>query len=284
MSRHPFDARFAVATLLAICLGMATTFGDEPETTAELAKRERLAAMTAVIDVVTLQTTGDSPKTLSRSEHPLLRYTNPVTSQFAEGILFLWLDGKRPQAAVSPSCRDGGTIYWELTSLSDEPLRLTRDGVAVWQPKSGSRPSARLPGAPEPAATPSARLAQLRAQARRFVLREERRGGWQEGRLLTRPLYQWEDREHGIIDGALFGFAETTDPEVLLLIEARQPTGATTAEWWFAIAKMTSSPCVMSLDEQEIWNASGYWKNPRGPEDPYVEAIVGKIAPALLQR
>jgi len=284
MNRHSIDVRLTAAALLATGMWAATTCADEPQTAAESAKRERLAAMTAVIDAVVLQTTGDSPKTLPRSEHPLLRYTNPVTSQFAEGTLFLWLDGKRPIAAVSPSCRDDGGMWWELSSLSDEPLRLTRNGVAIWQPKSGSRPAALLPGAPAPAATPAARLAQLRTQARRFVLREERRGGWQEGRLLTRPLSQWEDRERGVIDGALFGFAETTDPEVLLLLEVRQPAGATTAEWWFAIAKMTSSPCVMSLDEQEIWTASGYWKNPRGPEDPYVEAAVGKIDLELLKR
>jgi len=284
MNRSLVHASLTLAALLSAGAWMAAACADEPETAAELAKRERLVAMTAVIDAVSLQTTGDSPKTLVRSEHPLLRYTNPVTSQFAEGTLFLWLDGKRPVAAVSPSCRDDGSIWWELSSLSDKPLQLTRNGAPIWQPKTGSRPSALLPGAPAPAATPAARLAQLRTQARRFVLREERRGGWQDGRLLTRPLYQWEGRERGVIDGALFGFAETTDPEVLLLIEARQPAGATTAEWWFAIAKMTSSPCVMSLDEQEIWTAPGYWKNPRGPEDPYVEAAVGKIDLELLKR
>jgi hypothetical protein len=71
---------------------------------------------------------------------------------------------------------------------------------------------------------------------------------------------------------------------LLLLIEARKPTGAKAAEWWYTVAKMTSSPCVLSLDDQEVWSGTGYWKNPRSPEDSYVEATVGKIDPALLQR
>jgi hypothetical protein len=260
--------------------------GQTPESLVaevEAAKKERLAAMTAVVDAVVLETTTGTPKALVRTEHPIVRYTNPVTSQFAEGTTFLWLDGKRPLAAVSPSLRDTGAIYWELSSLSDEPLRLTRDGAPVWLPKSVNRPSAKLPETPDPAASTAARLTQLRAQARRFRLREQRRETWQDGRLLTQPLYQWEAPDQGVIHGALFGFAETTDPEILLLFEARKISGTARAEWWFAVAKMTSSPCELSLDEQIIWMGDGYWRNPRSPEDSYVEATVGKIDPALLK-
>jgi hypothetical protein len=276
--------RDAYPAMLVSLVLTGLVIGQDREPASEDARRERLAAMTAVVDAVELQTTGTPPKTLTRSERPILRYTNPVTSAFGEGATFLWMEGTRPLAAVSPSCRDEGTVYWELTSLSDAPLTLLRDGQPVWQPKSASFPARLLPEAPAPAATPAARLTQLRAFARRFQLREERRGSWQEGRLLSQPLYRWDVAEQGIVDGALFGFAETTDPEVLLLFEARPSSSGQTAEWWYSIAKMTSSPCIMSLDEKEIWTASGYWKNPRGPTDPYVEAAVGKIDPALLRR
>lgn len=266
-----------------LLLAALTQAPEAPAADVAAAKKGRLAAMTAVVDAVVLQTTTGTPKTLVRTEHPIVRYTNPVTSQFAEGTTFLWLDGKRPLAAVSPSLRDTGVVYWELSALSDEPLQLTRDGKPVWTPKSANRPSAKLPDGPEPAATAAARLTQLRAQARRFRLREQRRETWQDGRLLTQPLYQWEAPEQGVLQGALFGFAETTDPELLLLFEARQVPGTPHAEWWFAVAKMTSSPCELSLDDQLLWTGSGYWKNPRGPEDSYVEATVGKIDPELLK-
>jgi hypothetical protein len=244
----------------------------------EQGRRERLETMKAVVDQVVLETAGESPKTLARSENPVLRYTNPVTSAFSEGALFLWLDGKRPIAAVSPSLRDNGTIWWELSSLSEEPLRLTRDGAVVWQPKSCSRKAELLKDAPSPAESAAARLTQFRAIARKFQVREERRGGWQEGRLLTQPLYRWNDDKAGVIDGALFGYAETTDPELLLMIEARRDPATREAQWYFTIAKMTSSPVTVSLNDQEIWSVGGYWKNPRAPTDPYVEAAIGKYA------
>jgi hypothetical protein len=214
------------------------------------------------------------PKELNRADHPILRYTNPVTSAFSEGILFLWLDGRRPVAAVSTSSRENGALWWELSSLADAPLQLKRAGKVVWQPPMCNRKSAAMPGAPTPAQTAAGRLIQMRAIARRFQMREMRREQWQEGRLLSQPLYRWEDPAVGVLDGALLGFAETTDPELLLLIEAKRDDPAAEALWHFAVAKMTSSPVTLSLDEKVLWTGTGYWRNPRSPQDPYVEAMI----------
>jgi hypothetical protein len=268
-----------VATLTCLLM-VASSLADEPSPDVEKGRRERLELMKGVIDAVSLETTDDPPRKLTRSENPVLRYTNPATSAFGEGALFLWLDGKRPLAAVSPSLRDNGTIWWELSSLSDAPLRLTRDGAAVWQPKSCSRKAELLKDAPAPAESAAARLTQLRSLTRKFQVREERRGGWQEGRLLTQPLYRWSDDKAGVIDGALFGYAETTDPELLLMIEARRDSATREAQWYFTLAKMTSSPVTVSLNEKEIWSVDNYWKSPRTPTDPYVEAAIGKFDPA----
>lgn len=267
--------KIIVAALICL-LTLASSFAEEPSSDVEKGRRERLEMMKGVIDEVSLETSSEPPKKLTRSENPVLRYTNPVTSAFSEGALFLWLDGKRPLAAVSPSLRDNGTIWWELTSLSDAPLRLTRDGAVVWQPKSCSRKAELLKDAPAPAESAAARLTQFRALARKFHVLEERHGGRQEGRLLTQPLYRWSDDKAGVIDGALFGYAETTDPELLLMIEARRDSATREAQWYFTLAKMTSSPMTVSLNEQEIWSVGGYWRNPRAPTDPYVEAAIGK--------
>ncbi len=192
----------------------------------------------------------------------------------------MWLDGKRPGAAISLSFRDKGAVYWELTSLSDAPLNATRGAAGVWSPHSASRKSEAIPDAPPPAATAAARLTQMRSLSRKFQVREERRGQWQDGRLLTQPLYRWEVPDANIVDGALFGYAETTDPELLLLIEARKDANVKEVRWYYLLAKMTSSPMTVSLDEKEVWSVGGYWKNPRSPEDSYVEANIGIYQPA----
>ena len=58
-----------------------------------------------------------------------------------------------------------------------------------------------------------------------------------ELRLLTQPLYRYEHKEGQVLDGALFAFAEGTDPELLLLVEARQRKDQP-AEWQYAPARM----------------------------------------------
>jgi hypothetical protein len=264
---------------LALQLGLLVVpaHSQDAKLDEDVARLERLQQMKQLVDDVSLETGEQPSKILTRMQHPVLRYTNPVTAEFGEGVLFLWLDGKRPVAAVSPSFRHREAVYWELSSLSDSPLKLTRDGLEIWSPPSCSRVSSELTGTPPPAKSAPARLTQLRALARRFQVREERRGQWQEGRLLSQPLYRWEDQAAGIVDGALFGFAETTDPEILLLIEARREPEWQEAKWFYTLGKMTSSPMTVSLDSQQIWSVGGYWKNPRTPQDPYVEAQVATI-------
>jgi hypothetical protein len=255
---------------VASCMSLAE---DRPPST-EIIRRQWLEQTEKVFAEVSLFVLTPERMELKRAEHPILRYTNPVTSAFSEGALFLWLNGRRPAAAISTSSRDNGALFWELSSLADEPLQLNRAGKVVWQPPMCNRKSAPVPRATAPGPTAAGRLIQMRAIARRFQLREMRREQWQEGRLLSQPLYRWEDPAVGILDGALFGFAETTDPELLLLIEAKRDEPAAEAVWHFAVAKMTSSPVILSLDEKELWSGTGYWRNSRTPQDPYVEAMI----------
>ena len=51
-------------------------------------------------------------------------------------------------------------------------------------------------------------------------------------------------------DGGLFAFVQGTDPEVLLLIEARGGKGP---GWHFAAARMQNSALQLKLDGREVW-------------------------------
>ena len=267
-----------LASLLTCCFlgGLAATAGAADPSAAPPTdqKPSRLTEMQARIDELELKTTGPEAHRLARSEHAILRYTNPIAGGTSQAATFLWLDGKRPAAAISLSYRPGGRIWWELTSLSDDPLELRKDMELVWKPTASSRKFERFPDSPVPAATPAARLTQLRELSRRFTVREFRREQWQDGRLLTQPLYRWSDEAAGTVDGAIFGYAETTDPELLLIIETRQTQGLSDGEWRFALAKMTSAPMIVTLADKEIYNVPGYWSSPRSPQDPYLEQSI----------
>jgi hypothetical protein len=277
--RQPFARRSA--RLAAVLIGVTSVCApslraEEPADSSSAApeRTRKFERMKELIDATVLESTDQPPKTFARSERAILHYSNPISSATAEGATFLWLDGKRPMAAVSMSFRAAGQVFWELSSLSDGPLNLTRDGSTVWIPASCSRKAERLADAEKPADSPAKRLIQMRGIARKFVMQEFRREKWQDGRLLSQPLYRWDDVDRGVLDGAVFGYAETNDPELLLQIEARREGAAGDAAWYFSFAKMTSSPVTVSLDDKEIFRAEHYWKNPRSPEDPYVEARI----------
>ena len=72
-----------------------------------------------------------------------------------------------------------------------------------------------LPGAVVPAATPAQRLRQMRNYAGEFTSDQTRRDGiTRDNRLLTQPIYRYRGAESPLINGAVFVFAQGTNPEV----------------------------------------------------------------------
>jgi hypothetical protein len=38
---------------------------------------------------------------------------------------------------------------------------------------------------------------------------------------------------------------------------------------------MTARPLEAELDDRQIWSVTGFWRNPHGPNDPYIEMSRG---------
>ena len=71
-------------------------------------------------------------------------------------------------------------------------------------------------------------------------------------RLLPTPVYRYSVPKLGVKDGALFTYVLGTDPEVLLLIEARKEGDA--ENWLIAFGRMTGYACQAMLDDKEFWS------------------------------
>ena len=54
-----------------------------------------------------------------------------------------------------------------------------------------------------------------------------------ELRLLPQPLYRYESTDPDVLDGAVFAFVTSagTDPEAILVLEARKDPGASAPKW-----------------------------------------------------
>lgn len=258
--------RVVLVSCLLLLVGTVSQ-ADEGESV----KQRRMAFIEAILDRFEVETADDSAKVLTLSAAPTLKFTNPVRSATGSGATYFWLDGARPLAAMSASIRDNGKAFREMSLLQDIPLRATRDGKLVWNPKTVAKPWKIVPDTARPAKTEPQRLIQMRGIVRRFEMNIVK-GDMESGSLrgLSKPIYRYSEPDDGILDAAVFAFVESTDPEALLVLEAHGDDAG--GAWRYTIARMTSRPSEVLLDQREIWSTKAYWKNPRSKDDPYSEA------------
>jgi hypothetical protein len=220
----------------------------------------------------------DGQETLEIQPEAALHWSNPVRGGETNGSVFVWTHDGRAEAV--------GTIFSHLVrgdpsrkvlahsfqSLSQEPLAGRRpsqpsawslDGAGI-QPRS-------IPGAPPPAASRAARLTQMRALAREFSATTVLEDVEQELRLLTQPLHRNERTTGDVLDGALFTFVTGTDPELMLVIEARPTAEGEKPSWHYAAGRFTDLTLKLRHTEVELWtHVRGAARD--GRPDPYISA------------
>jgi hypothetical protein len=280
--RHILPACVALG-MLAGCssLAWAQAAGQAQSPAAASPSAERADYMGDTFRQFELTVAGRPEHVLSQTPEPILRYSNPVRNFFSDGCTYLWLGGERPVAAGTISIRGKGAVHWEFSSLTSQPLRCNYLDAAVWTPQTGNLVEQQVADGPVPAANARLRLLQHRQVARRFaVMQHDLDNGLNKPlRMLPQPVYRWADAEAGVIDGAMFAFCETTDPEALLMIEAVRSQGAAKASWRYTMARMTSRPLTFSHDEKVVKKLEGYWTNPRSPNDSYASQKLGMYPP-----
>jgi hypothetical protein len=176
-------------------------------------------------------------------------------------VVFLWLRDGRPAALgsifSSPDAKlPGRRITHEFHALDTEKLLVSRPGALnEWKPQAGLERK-ELPGAAPPAATPGARLVQVRRLAQEFTGYEvDKEGKRWELRLLPAPLYRYPAARTGVVDGALFTLVSNagTDPEVLLLLEAREADGK--LRWEYACGRFSDRDLHVQRRDTEVWSS-----------------------------
>jgi len=76
-------------------------------------------------------------------------------------------------------------------------------------------------------------------------------------RLIAQPLMRYEPKSKEVIDGALFSFSLGTDPEVILLLEARTGPGRAAGDaprWQYAFARFHYVSLTASYKNQDVWH------------------------------
>jgi hypothetical protein len=199
---------------------------------------------------------------LELKKEPVFEWSNPVRGGLQQGVVFLWLRDGRPTALGSifsqpAAAKLGGRrVMHEFHALDTEKLLVNRpNALNEWKPQAGLA-RADLPDSGVPAATAGARLVQMRRLAQEFtgheVDKDDKR--W-DLRLLSAPLFRYPTAKTGVVDGAILTLVSNagTDPEVLLLVEAREENGK--MRWQYACGRFSDRNLYVQRKEKDIWSS-----------------------------
>ncbi len=220
------------------------------------------------------------------AREPLYRWNDP-TREFSDGTLWFWMSSGRPIGVVAielyPYDKAFGIVWaLEFTSLATGPIEVEGgehfdrhyadlhpprpDGTLRWAPAKGGVQFREIADAPAPAITEAERLRQMKDLVKRFSAREVFKAQEYALRLIARPIDRYADQASGLLDGEVFIYGNGTNPEVLLMIEARSRNEGPST-WSYAAAPLARAVVSISLDRKEVWSHKS--KDVPSPEDIY---------------
>ena len=268
-----FKSISIVLAISAFCAGSGITpTASAQQTNDSLAEMAHSFADKEVQRYTFSDSTGEDR--FERVPQSLLRWSNAVSNP-AFGDTYIWTE--RGCAKVIISLFTIGepryTIAAECQSLSQAPFQMRREGNLVWRPSTAGIEFKTLEAVRAPANSPRGRMVQMNSIARRFRAEfspHTRPDEFTQLRMLTKPLYRYQSKNDDVVDGAVYGFVNSTDPEFLLVIEARKIDGKNV--WVYAPARSRHDPIRVYLRDQLVWDVprlSPPWHNIRDPSKPY---------------
>lgn len=264
--------------LIPAVLGQAPAPKDDSASRqAARSKRERLLEIyTNDAAGYTIYRDASRKEQVELQREPVYVWTNPVRVG-EDGVVFVWTCRGRAEVLGTffsfPS--DGQRkLCHEFHSLAVSVLDVSRAGANTWTPEAPGVVLSPIAGAPEPAGSASKRLAQMRALTQDFSAssKDNKDRSW-ELRLLPKALYHYKSTDPAVLDGALFAFVTSagTDPEALLVIEARKARAEDGPVWNYAVARFTDLNLWIRHKGKEIYSAPlvPYGLNQQDPKNRY---------------
>ncbi len=260
-------------TVLSLSMGQV-------ETDQKAQSAARLKLMKETASRIEICKAGDGATKLELVVQPLLRWDNH-RSFVVDAATFVWMSDHRPQAIGGVWIKNGAS-HLDLQSLAQGPLTATAAGKRAWFPSRPGTTWRPVPDAPAPSATRGERLRQMKTLAQGFSAHAIKNapdydeGSVWEFRMMAQPIYRYA--KEAAVDGAIFAFAQGTDPEAFLILESREEQGS--AQWHFGFAAACVWELHGKLGEREVWFRPS--ARERTPEDSY--AILGPfpVDPKLL--
>jgi hypothetical protein len=252
MDRRRLVAAFLMAATFAIPAGGRAQAPAAPDEVRQAAEQ--------LVDSLELEALrGGAVVRVKRIDRPLLVYTDPTRGD-ESGFLFGWGDAGRPLAVAEMYQKTKNRSVWDVhvTNTSGGMLRAGRLGAPWWSENNSDIAFKDIPSAPLAAPDPALRQRQMKLLAQKFTAyTTDRSGERTDLRRLDRPLHTYRDEQGGILEGGLFAFANGTNPEILLFVEARQGKAkAAKPVWQFGFGRASYAQLHAAYEGQEVYLAT----------------------------
>ena len=216
-------------------------------------------------------------KPLLLQTDPIFKWQNLLNQGGQLGAIYVWtLDG-RPEVigTIFSQAEEGRRkIVHEFHTLANKPLIVDcpADVERQWKPR-GTLSVQPLKATPAVAETAVRRLSQMRAISREFTGSTQKDSERVELRLAPQPLIRYQPTNGEVLDGALFAYlssAAGTDPEVILLLEARRSVGQPNEwAWHGGLVRFTERDFEVSRNGEELFSSISNPKLKATIEDQY---------------
>jgi hypothetical protein len=268
LDRLVLQAVRGMLCLSLVHLGSLCPAADDSKTgERDQRSRYRLELMQSTIDDLQIASKEIQPDSaLKPGRTPLLRYNDPTRSlEATTGLLDagVWRIGDtgRPTALVTLEIyraqKDKAILSYEFLSLAPAQLVIESPRGPTWHPTGTELKMTRLADAARPADSPKARLVQMRQISRRFSVHQTLdKGEKVECRLLSQPIDRYADEARHIADGAIFVFANGTNPELGLLLECDAD------DWSYGVARLSAAALFAERDGKPFFEAPQRFNQP----------------------
>lgn len=238
------------------CVGQAPEDRPQEASSSADAAKQFAAYAKGVAESYGLRAGDGGPRKLTLLAEPVLRWSNPLGGRQAHGEIFLWTDGGLPAAILSLNefTDKAGQKREEHEWCSLAAGSIVAEGPYRWAPATGVLSPKRAEGAETPADSAARRMRQMHRLAQNIAGEKTTRDGVTRTlRLLSKPIYRYPTADGEILDGAIFALVEHTDPEALVVLEARRQGSA--FAWHYAFARMQSLGLTASYRGARVWEA-----------------------------
>ena len=230
---------------------------------------------------VTYAGDGAAPRMVPLVEHAVFDWAS--LGDFNGGV-FAWTENGRPAvlASMFSSPRPGSKermLDGEFASFAATRVTVDGPGGIQWSPP----PLVQLERVPDASLAPAdaKRLKlQCRRLAKEFSASMNRRVQRWDLRLLTTPLLEYPASSAGVLGGGLFAFVGySTDPEILLLLEAREGTGG--PAWHFHPVRFSDKSLYLSFKGKPVWQSlrGGHGSDGPDTDDPLYRVLSSQRFP-----